>query len=146
MAYLCHAGVERRITDVLVRPYRRVQFLFRDHTVAMGKEVGQHMKHLGAEFDRLPNVVQFASVRIEDILTKRIAHCHAPPIYGGAMFSAIAEHGAPIGKPCQYYTKITRYAVKQAMRPDSSVSDHSAQAIQLATCLFIPLSLLHPDS
>ena len=57
------------------------------------------------------------------------------------MFSAMADHGAPIGKPCQYHTKITRYAIKQAMRPHSSLSDHSSQAMQLAPCPLIPLSL-----
>ena len=45
LAQLGNAGAERLVTDELVRPDVRQQLVFGHHTVVLGQEICQHLKH-----------------------------------------------------------------------------------------------------
>src|SRR5262249_49634029 len=77
-ACLGHAGVQSDVADELPWPQLLPQLLLVDNAVAMGEEIGEHLKHFGADVDQMPCAVQLAALRVEGIVAKHVEHGRYP--------------------------------------------------------------------
>src|SRR5262249_14840505 len=69
-----HTGFQRLVADKLVRPQVLEKFLLGDHTIAMCQEVREYLKDFAPELHQFPSVMQLIALRVQNIVTKGIAH------------------------------------------------------------------------
>jgi hypothetical protein len=68
------ARVQGGIANELLGPHVLEELGLGNDTVAVGEQVGQHLKPFGAEVDPRPSAVQLIALRVQDIVVKEIAH------------------------------------------------------------------------
>jgi hypothetical protein len=66
--------IQRGIPHKLVGPQMLQEFLLKDDPIPMRQQVREHLKRLGLQRHRLPSLVEFIALGVEEVVTKDIGH------------------------------------------------------------------------